>query len=86
MKKLLPAAALVAICLAAVATANARGGWDGNGLSVSGFDMCSLDNVQCSVSLGMSVADVSLLAQVDQPDTANVPGSEFELISVPLNR
>ncbi len=86
MKKLLPAAALVAICLAAVATANARGGWDGNGLSVSGFDTCSLNNVQCTVPLETSVADVNLLAQVDQPEVANAPGSEFELISVPLNK
>ncbi len=86
MKKLLPAAALVAFCLAAASTANARGGWDGNGLSVSGFDMCSLSNAQCAESLGTSVADESPLAQVDQPEVADAPSSEFELISVPLGK
>ena len=54
MKKFLPAVAILAAGIAAIASANARGGWDGNGLSVSGFDLCSLDEKQvkgCSASV-----------------------------------
>ena len=46
MKKFLPLMAILAAGIAAIASANARGGWDGNGLSVSGFDLCSLDAKQ----------------------------------------
>lgn len=46
MKKFLPVVAILAAGIAAIASANARGGWDGNGLSVNGFDLCSLDEKQ----------------------------------------
>jgi hypothetical protein len=46
MNKFLPVVAILAAGIAAIASANARGGWDGNGLSVSGFDLCSLDENQ----------------------------------------
>jgi hypothetical protein len=84
MRKLLPAAALAVLCLAAAATAHARGGWDGNGLSASGFDMCSLDNAQCADSLEMNVVEARPLAHPGKSDVAE--GSGFELISVPVNK
>jgi hypothetical protein len=46
MRKFLPVAAILIAGITAIATAYARGGWDGNGLSVSGFDLCSLGEKQ----------------------------------------
>ena len=46
MQKFLPVVTILIVGIAAIASANARGGWDGNGLSVSGFDLCSLDEKQ----------------------------------------
>ncbi len=46
MQKFLPVVAILIAGIAAIASANARGGWDGNGLSVSGFDLCSLGEKQ----------------------------------------
>jgi hypothetical protein len=86
MRKLLPAAALAVLCLAAATTANARGGWDGNGLSASGFDMCSLDNAQCAQDLEMSAIEARPLTQADKSAVADAQRSEFELISVPVNK
>lgn len=46
MKKFLPAVAILVAAIAAIASAQARGGWDGNGLSIGGIDPCALNDNQ----------------------------------------